>query len=270
MLAIRSYKEISENIEKIKKLNTRFVTNFFLNETKINQWIEDESLFTVEKGKVIFIFRKHTDFFYLYYISTDLSELFIELNNLEFPEHLDFVADIVGKADETNQISNGFQSQGFIHHETLKRMFMMKTNTVDEKDLSSEIEFATQADAKPVFDFLTQRLDKYSEQIPSIKEIQFAIDNQTLLISKNNNEIAGLLYFEKIGFTAHLKEWLVNENYRENKIGSKLIKTFFYLCNNCNRFILWVKENNDNAISKYEHYGYKKESLKDTIMVKHN
>ena len=270
MEAIRSYKEIIESIENVKKLNAKFVTNFFLNENKITQWIENEVLFSIVKNNSVFIIRKHIEFYYLYYFSTDLSELFVELEDLKIPQNSDYVIDIVGKADDLHPILFGFQSQGYFHHETLKRMISMQKKLIEKSELPSEVSFATLADAHIVFDFLLQRLDKYSEQIPSIMELQIAIHNNNLLVAKINDEIAGLLYFEKIGLTSHLKEWLVNEKYQGRKIGSGLIKTYFSLCENCNRFILWVKENNDSAIKKYEHYGYKMESLQDIIMVKHN
>jgi len=268
MKIIRSYKEISEGVERIKNLNNRFITNFFLNEAKITNWIEDQTLLSIESSHSIFILRKHMDFLYLYYISTDFSELFRNLKDVHPIPDTDLVVEIVGKDGDFDQISSGFQPQGFVHHETLKRMFMLKNSPVDESELSAEINFAAPSDSELVLDFLLKRLDKYSEQIPEIKEINAAIVNKNILISKIDDEIAGLLYFEKTGFTSHLKEWLVNEKYRNNRIGSKLIKTYFYLCNNCNRFILWVKENNADAISKYEHYGYRMEHLKDIIMVK--
>jgi hypothetical protein len=268
MKLIRSYKEISEGVEKIKNLNNRFITNFFLNETKITQWIEDQTLFSIESSHSIFILRKHMDFLYLYYISAGFSELFRDLQDFQLIPETDLVVEIVSKNGDLDQISPGFQTQGFVHHETLKRMSMMKNSTVDKSEMTAGINFASLSDSEHVLDFLLKRLDKYSEQIPEIKEIYAAILNKNILLSKTDGEIAGLLYFEKTGFTSHLKEWLVNEKYRNNSIGSKLIKSYFYLCENCNRFILWVKENNADAISKYEHYGYRMENLKDIIMVK--
>jgi len=131
-----------------------------------------------------------------------------------------------------------------------------------------EVLFARVEDAVQVHDFLVNRLDKYSEQIATPFELASASAGNQLLLMKNDNDICGLLYFEKTGNTSHLKEWLVDEKSRGMQTGSKLMKKYFSLCSDCTRFILWVKSGNEPAIMKYIHYGYATDNLVDRIFIR--
>ena len=42
---------------------------------------------------------------------------------------------------------------------------------------------------------------------------------------------------------------------------------YFNLSSNARRFIFWVISTNENAIKRYEHYGYSKENLYDYVFI---
>ena len=47
-----------------------------------------------------------------------------------------------------------------------------------------------------------------------------------------------------------------------------LIRAMFRACSATRQTLLWVVESNDNAIAKYEHYGFRRDGLVDHIMIR--
>lgn len=266
MQPISDYKQILGFFSCIKKQKEGFITNYFYNEFKSDFYIKNNRLFYDEISDSIFIIRKHLDFNYIYFISNDSKALNKSLQEFLMKNRNTYVVEIIGKGESQNDIYQIFIDNKFSLQETLIRMSKIY-NADQSTQYADPLIFATLKDTDIIFKFLNNNLDKYSEQIPTVEEVRMMINSNYVLIIKKDQDIAGLLYFEKEGSISHLREWHVNKEFREMKIGSKLLKTYFELSAECNRFILWVKENNANSIKIYEHYGYKKELINDKILV---
>jgi hypothetical protein len=50
------------------------------------------------------------------------------------------------------------------------------------------------------------------------------------------------------------------------RFGAALMRRYFASQDAVKRFILWVAADNDNAIKKYEHYGYVADGLVDLVL----
>jgi ribosomal protein S18 acetylase RimI-like enzyme len=112
--------------------------------------------------------------------------------------------------------------------------------------------------------------DKFVERIPNGDAIDSFIENQNAYYFSDNNEIQGFIIFELTGITSHLKYWFVHPDYREKKIGSKLIKLFFNTGENVKRELFWVIESNHNAIKRYKHFGFIVEDMHNLILINRN
>jgi len=88
-----------------------------------------------------------------------------------------------------------------------------------------------------------------------------------ILLVRCRDELGGVLWFETTGLTSHLRYWYVNPALRNRGPARALSAAIFRHCAACRRFILWVIADNDDGIAKYEHYGYRRESLVDRIMI---
>lgn len=270
MQQINKYSEILELISKVKQHNLGYITNFYLDEYKTSFLISNNRLFVEYIGDSYLIIRRHIDFSYLYFIAPGFEKLEASLKLFLLGNKNIFVIDIIGKGEGLLNTSAFFERMNFVYHETLVRMSMVREPGWISGQQTDTTVYAMIEDKNEIYDFLKDRLDRYSEQIPLIEEIEFMINSNQLLTLKKNDEIAGILYFEVSGKTSHLKEWHVNEKYRGIKVGASLLNTYFNICSACNRFILWVKENNTDAIGIYGHYGYKKELMKDRILLYSN
>jgi ribosomal protein S18 acetylase RimI-like enzyme len=97
-------------------------------------------------------------------------------------------------------------------------------------------------------------------------EIESAIENRQVLAARREGVLAGLLFFETQGLASTVRFWTVAEKFRDCRVGSALIQHYFQTHGAVRRFTLWVNSNNENAISKYRHYGYAPDGLVDQVL----
>lgn len=107
------------------------------------------------------------------------------------------------------------------------------------------IKEVTYEELKPIYDIGTNSYRKYFTYI-------------------NNNIVIGYFIIDIIYERMELIFIYVNENYRNNKIGSKMLE---YICNlakmeKIGNVTLEVNINNKYAIKLYEKYGFKKVALR--------
>jgi ribosomal protein S18 acetylase RimI-like enzyme len=264
---IRSYQEVLELVNQSRIKGVPYITNFYPDETKIRTWIDRGQLSVLMAEGVTLMLRTHLDFQYLFFLTAGHDRLEAVLPALLKESGGIFVADVVAKGEHDHTLHHILIQNHFRHHETLIRMTARREISEFSGIPSEECIFANRGDISKVYSFLMVNLDRFSEQIPDQEEISDLIDTQQLLLISEREDVGGLLYFEKNGATSHLREWLVNEKYRDKHYGSRLIREYFRLSSECSRFILWVKEANHHAIEIYRHYGYTIENLTDRIFV---
>jgi GNAT superfamily N-acetyltransferase len=122
--------------------------------------------------------------------------------------------------------------------------------------------------SKQIHSILEQYFDKYSEQLPLQTELDQWIINNNIFIVTEEKKIIGFVIFENIGVTAYLRYWFTHPDYRNRKIGSILLKRFFYECRASKRQLFWVISTNENAIMRYKHYGFAAEQLLDQTLLR--
>jgi ribosomal protein S18 acetylase RimI-like enzyme len=76
-----------------------------------------------------------------------------------------------------------------------------------------------------------------------------------------------LLFFETQGLASSVRFWAVSEKFRDRRVGSALMQHYFQIHGSVRRFTLWVNASNENAITKYRHYGYAPDGLMDHVLV---
>ena len=86
-----------------------------------------------------------------------------------------------------------------------------------------------------------------------------------MLLSMREGHVAGMLLFD-LNAMLYLRYWLVLPEYRNQGVGSELFRQFLWEGRETKQQILWVNQANENAIVRYEHYGFKKENMYDNII----
>lgn len=270
MLPITSIHEINELVDRIKINSRGMVTNFFASENRLNEWILRKELFVSIQDGTLWILRFDRGFYHLHYVSSSIDALQADIVAL-IADYGDksFAVDVIGRENDIGPIAAIFKSYDFNDHLYLNRMKkIVKEPPKIGISKCPEAEFALSGDVEDVMNLLENSFDKYAEQLPDLVEINEAVEKKHILLVKKDGIIAGLLYFELTGFTSVLRYWFVNPDYRELKIGSKLMWHYFDICTSAKCFVLWVIVENENAIKRYIHYGYAMDYLMDQILVR--
>jgi GNAT superfamily N-acetyltransferase len=267
MVRVESVSEIQETIAHIKNFKKRYYTNLFPDLIKLDYWVRKGMFFIADFDETSIFFKKNDSFYNVYYSSTSLENLQKALSDFkEFRSNDLFVFDVVGEKSKMTDIVNVFTSNGFHLYTSLVRMSRFVEN-IHEQIQTNEIRFANHDDGQVIFRLLFKHFDKYAEQLPSFDDIQKWIIINHVLLYVENNTILGFLIYDIVGVTSYLRYWFVHAEHRDKRVGSKLLKSFFYECRNTKRQHFWVIENNENAVKRYLHYGFKKETIIDYVFI---
>lgn len=266
MIKIENSDQIFEQIEIIKAKRKGYLTNFYHNKKKIALWISHKMLFYLSIGDTLFVFKENNDFFALFYCTTNIEQLqrALTLLRIELPGTT-LVVDIIGNEYSLREIESAFIGNSYKIYASLCRM----SRAISEKELvcNSNIFFAIPEDAITIELLLKQYFDPLCEQIPLLEEIIEWIDLKHLLVCKEDDLVVGFLIFDLIGLTSYLRYWFTHPAHRDKKVGSRLLRKFFYESNSTKRQLFWVLEENENAIKRYRHYGFECENMYDKVLI---
>ena len=181
----------------------------------------------------------------------------------------DCVIDVVIKNDGKGEVET-LKAIGFEAYKYLYRMSHIGQLADENWEKADGVIHASMADCRLVYSALQKDFDPICEQLPSLREIKDYAQREQLLLIKDGEKLCGFLIFELSGKTSwYLRYWYTSPEYRNQRIGAKLLQTALTIGKETKRQQLWVISDNDNAIKRYEHYGFKKESINDYVLIKY-
>lgn len=266
MTKLETIDQIRELIAAVRARRLGFITDFYLDEEKHKLWIDKCVFFHVQVNNSLFFIKKNNGFCNGFYSSNSETQLSDDLKQLNdyYPEEK-FVFDIIGRDLQCKTIVERFKEAGYGEICSLKRM--SRITPEDAYCFDEAISYATEVDIFQISSLLHSNFNEKAEQIPYDEELrEFILKNQ-ILICKIDNTMLGFLIFEKNASILYLRYWFTNPDYRDKKVGSKLLRAFFKIGEVTKRQQLWVVQSNRNAIARYEHYGFVTENMFDYIMV---
>ena len=174
------------------------------------------------------------------------------------------VFDIIGREEQCLPIVAALQeSQGKVIT-SLVRMIRLAEPFDYIPDPS--IRKATEEDIPRVSQFLHSFFDARTEQIPYDEELKNFVLEGHVLLCKDDDEETGFLIYEQNNTTLYLRYWFTHPDYRDRKVGSRLLRRFFEEGKATKRQLLWVIRSNENAIKRYRHYGFEEENMYDYVL----
>jgi GNAT superfamily N-acetyltransferase len=268
MDGIYNYNWITNSMIRIRAFKEGYITNFFMSEERFNLLSKHNLIYSVEYEKCIFILYKDYEFYHVYFLITDKNQLNKALSMfVEQYSKCIFVVDIIGANSSVNELSMIFEHAGFERYILLYRMVRKETIDVPQM-FDAKVIFAPLEYSEQIHKLLERYFDKYSEQIPLYEEmIQWIISNNVLIIVEQE-KVIGFVIFEINGVTSYLRYWFTHPDYRNQGIGSLLLRRFFHESRNTKRQLFWVISSNENAISRYKHYGFEEEQMFDQVMMR--
>ena len=265
MQLIQSIEQLRILPAEVRAKRKGFLTNFYLDEVKHGLWIQKGLLTHEWISETLFIVKNSGTFWNVFYctttmeaFSTDLAEFMLQHPNKTL------IFDIVGREVQCTPIVKLFKEQGFTEASSLVRMTRMTEQmeyTPDNTILSASL-----SDVHEVHNLLHQYFDEKTEQIPFMEELVSYASDGHVLICKENGQTAGFLIYELNATTLYLRYWFTHPDFRDKKVGSRLLRRFFEEGKDTKRQIFWVIRNNENAIKRYRHYGFVEENMFDFVM----
>lgn len=264
MNPIQQVSQVFDAIQTAKAEAPAFCTNFFPVESKLQGWIDHGELSGEVLAGAAFFLRKDRDFQHYYFCAADETALQRAIAAWSGWKSGPMVTDLVGNESDVNRLLPALEQAGFRRYTRLQRM--TKTGRPETGGDAGPVEFAGAADARPALGLIENSFDRHGEQLPTSYEMESAIENRQVLAIRREGVLAGLLFFETRGVASTVRFWVVAEKFRDHRVGAVLMQHYFQMHGAVRRFTLWVNSNNENAVSKYRHYGYAPDGLADQVL----
>ena len=265
MRKVESFEQTQFFTRQIRSLRKGCVTNFYWDPLKHPYWLAEGSLTYEEFDEGFLMFHNSGAFSSLYYIATDYPTEVLMLQTIQERENL--VVDVVIRGDNQSAIE-AFKGIGFEPYRSLYRMSHVGQMVQHDWKRDPSVKFGTKADAALVHQVLLKDFDPLAEQIPSLKEIEDFTERGELSVIKDGENLCGFLIAEITGATWYLRYWYTSPDYRNHGIGAKLLRTSLINGITCKRQMFWVLSDNENALKRYEHYGFSRENMNDYVLIK--
>ena len=265
MQIVQSVEQLRVLSGEVRSLRKGYLTNFYLDETKHGVWIAKGDCYMELVGETLFIVKQSADFWNVFYCSTTLSQLSKDLHLLQetYPEKT-MMFDIVGRESQCRPVVEMFRENRCTEATSLVRMTRLTQPMEYTKDLS--VRKASESDIVLVSHLLHEYFDARTEQIPYDEELLDYARQGHVLLCEVQDRTAGFLVYEMNATTLYLRYWFTHPDFRDKKVGSRLLRRFFEEGKDTKRQLFWVICNNENAIKRYKHYGFVEEDMFDYVM----
>ena len=265
MERIQSIEQLQQQSAEIRALRRGFLTNFFLDPVKHGLWIKKGDCMDERVGSTLFIIKLSPTFWNVFYCSTSLEEFGNDLSVFlaKYPSTT-MMFDIVGRDIQCQPMVELFKGKDCKEVTSLVRM----TRIAEPFDYMSNatVRKATVTDIPHVSRLLHEYFDVQTEQIPYDEELLDYACQGHVLICEEQGRMAGFLIYELNATTLYLRYWFTHPDYRDRRVGSRLLRRFFEEGRDTKRQLFWVIRSNMNAIKRYRHYGFVEENMYDYVM----
>lgn len=263
LTALTSYSEIQDAIREIRlkarKKGEKIFSNFFPNPLMQNEWIEQGNL-RLYKGTSGILLVHHTEFVdEVYFVISNEAELQSMIKSLSEDSRCPLILEQV--------ITNSDDSLSFLEPVDRTLLRYSRTGLPNCKQPTAALEFATKMDYETLRNIFLTYFDPITDRLPSKNDLLKLIAGNSVLIRKQSGKIIGFLIYELTGISIHLRYWWTSPDYRNQGVGSELLRQFFAMGEDTKRQYLWVDKINDNAIIRYRHYGFEYDGMEDRIKV---
>ena len=265
MERVQSIDQLRQLSAAIRSLRRGFITNFFLDPVRHGLWIEKNDCHFERIGNTLFIIKNSPTFWNVFYCSTTLDEFRSDLSSF-MADHSDttMLFDIVGRDVQCQPVVELFLGKGCKEVTSLVRM--MRMTAPREYFADNTIRLADERDMKKISQLLHTYFDEQTEQIPYDEELEDYARQSHVLVCEEQDRMAGFLIYELNASTLYLRYWFTHPDFRDRKVGSRLLRRFFEEGKDTKRQLFWVIRANENAIKRYKHYGFTEENMYDYIM----
>lgn len=238
-------------------------TNFFPDERRVSEWCETGSFALCDTGKGVFFIHGQNGFSSLYYMLDDVSTLSDAFASVrDSSAYSRIVADVVGPEVIRRKAHDAFVAAGF---SKISELVRMSRKTPERSGVAAGgVSVADASDIPSLKRLFADNFNPLVEQLPSERELAYWIGrNEILVVRDNGGLVHSFVIFDLLPASLYLRYWFVSPQYRNQGVGSRLANSMFEKAVSTKRQYLWVITDNDNAIKRYEHYGFMCEAMRN-------
>ena len=260
MELLRDWVSYQRCVASVARNGPGYTSNLYASREQVEGWCAARQLQAIIADRAILLLRADRDFRHVYHVAEDQPALAATLGTLPAGT---FTTDLIGQGAALDEVCETYAGNGFAPHSFLRRMSRVQ---MPGETGEGEVALATLRDVPEVSMLLDRLLDRFAEQVPTLKELELDAQAGRLLVVRRADAVAGMLLYELKGRTAHLRFWHVDDNARGEGIGRHLMVSFLTRCAQAQRVVLWVIGDNERSIAIYRHYGFETDGLLYRIM----
>lgn len=253
--------QIKTYISELRKQDIKnFNTNYFLND--LNEQIQ----YLKNDTSVLFL-QPDRDIFRLYFAYTNIND-FEKLLGL-LPNNIKISLEILTKKEIDKNLYECINK--YLQFDTVFERYRCKCKDLKifQKIEKNKITYAKIKDIKEIGHLLNSTFNYYSSHLPSTEELEYLINNKTVIIEKNNNDkINTVIIFKKKGKNINFDQ-LINTDNQPLKMMHALDSLYSIIKEDeYNEIFLWVDTiYNKDVIKLHKLYKYKSDLLKDYYFI---
>lgn len=247
MLLVTDIKQISEFRNKVKSHSGKVLMNYFIAPQEMLNLIQEGKVEYAEyPGCVLMVVRYPYGDRLIYFAgSNDLLEdavnkILPDLNPNTILEDMD-------RKPEPELPFN----------QVMTLQYMVRMGAPVYSAVSASVVIPANEQLEEIEEILKSNFNPIWERVPNSIELNEILSDDNIRIFFDGTDIQGVLVYENDTKSSHLRYWLTLPNARGKGVGSALMNAFFEKGASSTSQHLWVDINNQNAIKRYEHYGFK-------------
>lgn len=259
---INTPRDITNLRQDIRGTQGSVVTNFNSFPSETEKWIDEHRI------RLLVVTKEQYESKWLIHEMKNSNEVYFFARDYKSVENdIDIISSVLSSTSIIEVITK--DSIPPINKIPIMVLRRMSSTTIPQPtEKKQTVQYANAIDTLEIETILMSSFNPIAERIPSRDELLDYINypqNGGILIIKKDEGIIGILIYSINATTIHLRHFWTDENHRGSGIGSVLMNEYFREASKCQRMILWVKTDNENAIGVYRHYGFKEENLYDYI-----
>lgn len=257
-------KEIIQKAGIMRRKSREYCSNSYFSIPHLEKFLKKESVQVIEKEDLILLIEEDFDLYRLYFFAECYLSL-LKIRQIIPQTSKPVILDIVGRDSHTLELVNQTKRAGFTQYSEFVRMICTDPILPSEKN-ADRVELANISDVPYISKLLYKTFDPLFSHLPTMDELEAAVNNEEITLIREKNELAGFAFFEKVSVKQEiLRFFVVEEEFKGQNIGGALLYHQF-----CNRFpdtvyILWVGTYN-SAQFLYEKFNFHYDGLKDYIL----
>ena len=260
-----SLTEIQEITTVIKEQGMDWLTNFYVDEGRLERWIRKHQAYYYATEQTLLFLRQRRGFWQLYLTSSNAKDLNDCLRKFLSDVHETVVTDILGDAPVLREALQAGKWQPYL---ILQRIVKLNPPGQEAKPVADEF-YARPGEEQQIMDMLAEDIDPLGEQVPDLDEIAERIAAREVLAIRDEatGKLKAFFSFARQGSTVTGRFLVTRRKYREEGWGVDLSDMYCALHADARRILGWVRADKKRNLKLYELQGYKKDRLRDEVFI---